>query len=295
MYTEHKYIIYEIENQINGKKYIGQTTRGFKVRKREHINRLNNQTHDNQHLLNAWNKYGAENFTFNVLEECDYEDLGYYEQNYIFMWNLTNPNLGYNQTTGGEIGYRRTKESKQKQAKVIKELWADSNSKYHSNEFKQKKSNSSKGKNNPMYGKKLSEEAKKKKSISMKKAWNNPNSLLRSDEVSKKRSESKIKSWANPNSKHNSKESLEKMSKTKSKKQTTTGFYRVYKSKTKTKQGYSWRYQYLQNGKRFNFTSINLFELEKKVKAHGLPWEIIDKNKAQQSIEENNRLHPKGD
>ena len=56
--------IYCIINIQNGKKYIGSSKN---IRKRAEL-RHNN--HDNQHLQNAWNKYGEEKFDFYVIEAC---------------------------------------------------------------------------------------------------------------------------------------------------------------------------------------------------------------------------------
>ena len=49
------------------KKYIGKTMVGFKVRKYRHIRELRLNTHVNNHLQNAWNKYGEENFDFSIV------------------------------------------------------------------------------------------------------------------------------------------------------------------------------------------------------------------------------------
>lgn len=64
--------VYCIENQVNNKKYIGQTTREDpNSRFREHVSSLSRGIHNNQHLQNAWNKYGEEFFEFYVLKEAE--------------------------------------------------------------------------------------------------------------------------------------------------------------------------------------------------------------------------------
>ena len=60
--------IYEITNLINNKIYIGSSI-NIKKRWKDHILLLKNQKHINVHLLNAWNKYGEENFSFSIIEE----------------------------------------------------------------------------------------------------------------------------------------------------------------------------------------------------------------------------------
>lgn len=58
--------VYEIRNVINGHTYIGQS---FNLGKRWalHKNNLKSSKAHNAHLQNAWNKYGAEAFTFTPL------------------------------------------------------------------------------------------------------------------------------------------------------------------------------------------------------------------------------------
>lgn len=62
-------IIYKITNLANGKFYIGSTMHKFVKRKSEHVTALQKGYHFNSHLQSAWNKYGEENFTFEVIQE----------------------------------------------------------------------------------------------------------------------------------------------------------------------------------------------------------------------------------
>lgn len=56
----------------------------------------------------------------------------------------------------------------------------------------------------------------------------------------------------------------------------TTGFYNVSKDKCKKcKQGFIWRYRYYENGKRKSIYSVDLKELEAKVKSKGLLWKKL--------------------
>ena len=61
--------IYKIENLINHKVYIGQSI-DIAGRWLEHQIDLKGNRHRSRHLQFAWNKYGPENFSFEVLEEC---------------------------------------------------------------------------------------------------------------------------------------------------------------------------------------------------------------------------------
>ena len=74
--------IYQIVNTVNGKKYIGSSL-DIPMRLSGHKCHLKKQVHHNKHLQNAWNKYGEENFIFNILIICDTENLCLYEQMFI--------------------------------------------------------------------------------------------------------------------------------------------------------------------------------------------------------------------
>lgn len=74
--------IYKITNKVNNKSYIGSSN-NIKRRWKQHINLLNKGEHHSIKLQRAWNKYGQDNFKFEILEECDVEKLLYLEQFYI--------------------------------------------------------------------------------------------------------------------------------------------------------------------------------------------------------------------
>ena len=57
--------IYKITNNINNKFYIG-SSKNITKRFKEHKWRLKNNKHPNNKLQNSWNKYGEENFKFEV-------------------------------------------------------------------------------------------------------------------------------------------------------------------------------------------------------------------------------------
>lgn len=66
--------IYKITNSIDNTNYIGKS-KDIKTRIRKHKYRLTYGIHHNTHLQRAWDKYGAENFLFELLEECEVEQL----------------------------------------------------------------------------------------------------------------------------------------------------------------------------------------------------------------------------
>jgi len=63
--------IYKIECIVTGITYIGSTSVSFTKRWRKHKQRLRHNYHENSYLQNAWNKYGKENFRFEVVERLN--------------------------------------------------------------------------------------------------------------------------------------------------------------------------------------------------------------------------------
>lgn len=61
-------VIYQITNMVNGKYYIG-SAESFARREWQHKYDLKRGVHKNPRLQAAWNKYGAEAFVFEVIEE----------------------------------------------------------------------------------------------------------------------------------------------------------------------------------------------------------------------------------
>lgn len=94
-----KGIIYKITNKVNGKSYIGQTRYTIEFRWKQHQHKK-----DNTYFHNAIHKYGIENFSIEILEECNIEDLNSKEIFYIAKYDTFNN--GYNLTIGGD-GNRR--------------------------------------------------------------------------------------------------------------------------------------------------------------------------------------------
>ena len=99
--------IYCITNLINNKQYIGQTY-NLKHRWRTHKNNLKANRHHNKHLQYAWNKYGADNFKFDILEYCSVDLLDEREIYWIEFYNTIQE--GYNLAEGGLgcHGYKHT-------------------------------------------------------------------------------------------------------------------------------------------------------------------------------------------
>lgn len=88
--------IYKITNKINGHCYIGQST-NIANRWQRHKNYP--ALLSNYPLYRAFRKYGVDNFTFEVLEECSLEVLD--EREIFYIRNFNSYEDGYNQTMGG--------------------------------------------------------------------------------------------------------------------------------------------------------------------------------------------------
>jgi group I intron endonuclease len=74
--------IYRIKNLINGKCYYG-SSKQIEKRWSKHKRELNTTTHINCILQRAWDKYGENNFIFEIIEECDINVLLETEQKYL--------------------------------------------------------------------------------------------------------------------------------------------------------------------------------------------------------------------
>ena len=91
--------IYKIKNNLNGKEYIGQTVYPLSYRFTNHISDAKNGR--GYAIAAAIRKYGKENFSIELIEECSEELLNDLEIKYIKQYNTYTPN-GYNLTHGGD-------------------------------------------------------------------------------------------------------------------------------------------------------------------------------------------------
>lgn len=101
--------IYKIENKITHKVYIGQSTNIAKRWTNHKSTAYNEFSHCyNYPLYCAIRKYGIENFSFQVVEECKIKELNDKEKYWIQYYNSTNKDNGYNLSGGGnESSHRR--------------------------------------------------------------------------------------------------------------------------------------------------------------------------------------------
>lgn len=137
--------IYKIVNNMNGKIYIGSSI-NLTHRKTVHYSYLRRDRHPNKHLQFAWNHYGEEAFSFEVLLYCDPHQLLYEEKQIIEETSCCDREIGYN---------------------ISSEPTAPMQGRRHSVESIKKMTVAKTRDKNPFFGKTHSEETKKK--ISSKK------------------------------------------------------------------------------------------------------------------------------
>lgn len=129
---ERKWLVYCHVNNVNGKKYVGITS------KRPNDRWKNGYGYSRKFYFGrAIHKYGWGNFTHYILAYNLTEQVAkQMEKDFIFEWNLKNRLFGYNGTDGGDgaCGYHPTPERLQEMSEKMR------------------------GANNPNYGKKRSAE-----------------------------------------------------------------------------------------------------------------------------------------
>ena len=122
--------IYTITNLINNKVYVGYSN-NIKSRHTAHFCELEGKYHDNDFLQKAYNKYGRENFVFEILEECKERFLASQEHYWATILNVHNEKYGYNLRPTHPDGLivhsaaTRTKLSKAHKGRKILQEWID--------------------------------------------------------------------------------------------------------------------------------------------------------------------------
>jgi len=97
--------IYKIINQLDNKVYIGQTVNPAR-RWRDH--QCLTKDKQEQYIHRAMNKYGIENFLFEIIAVCKTtNDANIVEMEIIKQYNSRDKNYGYNVAPGGESPWNR--------------------------------------------------------------------------------------------------------------------------------------------------------------------------------------------
>ena len=149
-YDEPRYgFIYMTRNNVNGKLYIGQHTRTMNPKDIDDSWYLGSG--DALHMAIA--KYGEENFTREIIYECESKpELDYMEKVFISYYNAVKNEDFYNIAGGGQgVGSGENHPMYGKR---------------HTADAKRKISDAVRGERNPMYGKSHTDETKKKISMS---------------------------------------------------------------------------------------------------------------------------------
>jgi group I intron endonuclease len=104
--------VYQIQNVVNGKRYIGSATQSFNTRWSHHRGMLRRGVHDNQHLQRAFFKYGEESLQFSILEVVERpEECISREQHYLDEFR---PEYNISPTAGNCLGVRHSDETRKK-------------------------------------------------------------------------------------------------------------------------------------------------------------------------------------
>lgn len=111
--------IYKITNTLDGKFYIGSAAVSFKTRWSCHRQDFG-KNKNSKRMQRAYNKYGKEHFSCEILFICSPKDCIRYEQmclDYLTPWN---PKIGYNiaKIAGSNLGVRCSQSTKEKLRKI---------------------------------------------------------------------------------------------------------------------------------------------------------------------------------
>ena len=156
--------IYTITNNITNKVYVGQTInpqeRWWKHKNEaKHLEVLQYKSH----LYNAMNAYGIDNFSFEIIEECDCEILDEKERCWIQKLNTLEPN-GYNIRNGGRklFGEENPFYGKHHTEETREIISKKNTGRKATDEERKMRSQINNGSRNPFYGKHHSDETKRK-------------------------------------------------------------------------------------------------------------------------------------
>jgi len=286
--------IYEIRNKINGKRYIGQTTRKNGFRCHWKLNTLLKNYEGSIHLYNSIKKYGIENFERKIIDRAlSKEELNEKEEYHIQKYNTLNFNYGYNLRHGGTSG-KITDEIKKKMSEGVKRFFLNEENR------KKQRDRVRRGENHPFFGKHHSEETKKKISNKLKgthiseeikqKISKNSKGKSKSEETKKRMSNAqkgKPHFWSK--GKRFSEEHKQKISQAKKGK--------CRSNETKEKISMILKKYYEEYNKKYNFTREYLYEqynvLEKSMdqiaKENNCTHKLIKKNLIKYGIEIRNK------
>ena len=149
------YKIYIYTNVINGKVYIGQTSKTLF----ERAGKNGSNYKECRRFYNAILKYGWDSFTPKIIaDNLTLKEANKLEEYYIKLYGSTNPDIGYNIMFGGENREMSETTKEIISVKASARYTNPSNNpmfgKHHNKDTLLKMSKAKQGKNNPMFGSK---------------------------------------------------------------------------------------------------------------------------------------------
>lgn len=108
--------IYKITNLVNNKFYVGSSVNLYN-RKHTHSTYLAKNLHHNPHLQSSYNKYGKDNFLFEVIEYCNKETLEEREQYYM---DTLFPQYNIRSDAKINIGLKKSIETREKISRILR-------------------------------------------------------------------------------------------------------------------------------------------------------------------------------
>jgi group I intron endonuclease len=142
--------VYCVTNTVNGKRYIGKSIDPT-GRWGHHVWLSLHPDHKGHgHLHSAIAKYGADKFTFHVVEVCDSEESAYTREKWwVGEYTTTDPTKGYNKQDGGLGGFQWSEEMRQRMSATRSGPGNGMFGKHHSDDAKIKMSEASTGRHYP--------------------------------------------------------------------------------------------------------------------------------------------------
>lgn len=98
--------VYLIQNEINGKVYVGQTIDDPPIRRwQNHLSAIRTGVHKNPHLTASVLKHGEQKFNFSIIDTADNQHgLDELEHHHIITRKSLDREYGYNLRLGGRTG-----------------------------------------------------------------------------------------------------------------------------------------------------------------------------------------------
>lgn len=155
--------IYTITNLVNGMCYVG-STKNFQRRKADHFTSLAKNKHKNPKLQLAFNKYGVENFQFQIIEQLGYVKEWIIERENHYIVRFDSKKNGYNI---GDASFGDTLSNHPNRAEILQQIGSSLRKRYASltDEQWDKRFTNHRGERNGMFGKNHASSSKQKMSI----------------------------------------------------------------------------------------------------------------------------------